>query len=87
MPDNNAVENAIRPLKLGSKNWLFLGSYCGGVTAARFYTIIRACVLNGVEPEAYLREVLACIGEFPTPLQAVRGALTCGQRRSARGRR
>lgn len=62
---NNAVENAIRPLKLGSKNWLFLGSDSGGVTAARFYTIIRTCVLNGVEPEAYLREVLACIGEFP----------------------
>jgi len=62
---NNAVENAIRPLKLGSKNWLFVGSDSGGVTAARFYTIIRACMLNGVEPEAYLREVLACIGEFP----------------------
>jgi transposase len=62
---NNAVENAIRPLKLGSKNWLFLGSDSGGVTAARFYTIIRTCVLNGVEPEAYLREVLACIGEYP----------------------
>jgi transposase len=62
---NNAVENAIRPLKLGSKNWLFVGSDSGGVTAARFYTIIRTCVLNGVEPEAYLREVLACIGEFP----------------------
>src|SRR5215467_6069074 len=62
---NNAVENAIRPLKVGSKNWLFLGSDSGGVTAARFYTIIRTCVLNGVEPEAYLREVLGCIGEFP----------------------
>jgi transposase len=62
---NNAVENAIRPLKLGCKNWLFLGSDSGGVTAARFYTIIRTCVLNGVEPEAYLREVLACIGEHP----------------------
>jgi transposase len=62
---NNAVENAIRPLKLGSKNWLFLGSDSGGVTAARFYAIIRTCVLNGVEPEAYLWEVLTCIGEFP----------------------
>src|SRR5215468_2457695 len=62
---NNAVENAIRPLKVGSKNWLFVGSDSGGVTAARFYTIIRTCVLNGVEPEAYLREVLAYIGEFP----------------------
>jgi hypothetical protein len=60
---NNAVENEIRPAALGKKNWLFAGSDSGGVRAATFYTIIRTCVLNGVEPEAYLREVLACIGE------------------------
>jgi transposase len=61
---NNAVENEIRPAALGRKNWLFAGSDSGGVRAATFYTIIRTCVLNGVEPEAYLREVLACIGEY-----------------------
>jgi len=62
---NNAAENAIRPLKLGAKNWLFLGSDAGGERAAIFYTLIRTAKLNGVEPEAYLREVLTCIGEHP----------------------
>ena len=62
---NNAAENAIRPLKLGAKNWLFLGSDPGGERAAIFYTLIRTAKLNGVEPEAYLREVLTRIGEHP----------------------
>ena len=62
---NNAAENAIRPLKLGAKNWLFLGSDAGGERAAIFYTLIRSAKLNGVEPEAYLREVLTRIGEHP----------------------
>ena len=62
---NNAVENALRCIGIGRKNWLFAGSDSGGRRAGIFYTIIRTCVLNGVEPEAYLRDVLACIGEFP----------------------
>ena len=62
---NNAVENQIRPPKVGRKNWLFAGSDSGGVRAATFYTIIRTCILNGIEPESYLRDVLACIGEYP----------------------
>ena len=63
---NNAAENAIRPLKLGAKNWLFLGSNAGGERAAIFYTLIRTAKLNGIEPEAYLREILTRIGEHPT---------------------
>lgn len=62
---NNAAENAIRPLKIGAKNWLFLGSNAGGERAAIFYTLIRTARLNGLEPEAYLREVLTRIGEHP----------------------
>jgi transposase len=62
---NNAAENAIRPLKLGAKNWLFLGSNAGGERAAIFYTLIRTARLNGLEPEAYLREVLTRVGEHP----------------------
>jgi len=62
---NNAAENAIRPLKLGAKNWLFLGSNAGGERAAIFYTLIRSAKLNGLEPEAYLRQMLARIGEHP----------------------
>jgi transposase len=62
---NNAAENAIRPLALGRKNWLFAGSDAGGERAAIFYTLIRSAKMNGVEPEAYLREVLTRIGEHP----------------------
>ena len=62
---NNAVENTLRCIGIGRKNWLFAGSDSGGRRAATFYTIIRTCVLNGIEPEAYLREVLTRIGEHP----------------------
>src|SRR5271165_5340160 len=62
---NNAAENAIRPVALGRKNWLFAGSDAGGERAAIFYTLIRSAKLNGIEPEAYLREVLTRIGEHP----------------------
>lgn len=62
---NNAAENAIRPVALGRKNWLFAGSDSGGERAAIFYTLIRSAKLNGIEPEAYLREVLNRIGEHP----------------------
>ena len=62
---NNAAENQIRPLKLGAKNWLFAGSDAGGRRAALFYTLIRTAMLNGVEPEAWLRDVLTRIGRHP----------------------
>jgi hypothetical protein len=58
---NNAAENAIRPVALGRKNWLFAGSDSGGERAALFYTLIRTATLNGVEPEAYLCQVIARI--------------------------
>lgn len=62
---NNAAENAIRPVALGRKNWLFAGSDSGGDRAAGFYTLIRTAKRNGLEPEAYLRDVLTRIGEHP----------------------
>jgi transposase len=62
---NNAAENAIRPIALGRKNWLFAGSDAGGERAAIFYTIIRTATLNGLEPEAYLRDLFTRIGEHP----------------------
>ena len=62
---NNAAENAIRPVALGRKNWLFAGSDSGGDRAAIFYTLIRTARLNGLEPEAYLRDVLTRIGGHP----------------------
>jgi transposase len=62
---NNAAGNAIRPISLGRKNWLFAGSDAGGERAAAFYTLIRSAKMNGLEPEAYLRGILAPIGEHP----------------------
>ncbi|MGH8758544.1 MAG: IS66 family transposase [Burkholderiales bacterium] len=62
---NNAAENQIRPVALGRKNWLFSGSDAGGERAAAFYTLIRTARLNGIEPEAYLCDVIARIGSYP----------------------
>lgn len=62
---NNAAENAIRPIVVGRKNWLFAGSDAGGERAAMFYTLIGTAKLNAIAPEAYLRDVLARIGEHP----------------------
>jgi transposase len=56
---NNAAERAIRPLALGRKNWLFAGADTGGERAATIYTIIQTAKLNGLDPEAYLRHVIA----------------------------
>lgn len=62
---NNAAENAIRPITLGRKNWLFAGSDSGGDRAAILSTLVRTAKLNGVEPEAWLRDVLGRIGDHP----------------------
>ena len=62
---NNAAENQIRPAALGRKNWLFFGSHAGGERAAAFYTLVRTARLNGLEPEAWLTDVIARIGAHP----------------------
>ena len=56
--DNNPVENAIRGIALGRKNWLFAGSEAGGRRAAQFYTLIESAKLNDINPHAYLTHVL-----------------------------
>lgn len=56
--DNNPVENCIRGIALGRRNWLFAGSEGGGQRAALFFTLIETCKLNGVEPYAYLVDIL-----------------------------
>ena len=60
---NNAVERSIRPVAVGRKNFLFVGSDAGGNRAAAMFTILETCKLNGVNPEAYLRDVLARIAD------------------------
>jgi transposase len=62
---NNAAERSIRPLALGRKNYLFAGSDIGGVRAAAAYTLIETAKLNGVDPEAYLRDILSRIADHP----------------------
>ena len=59
--DNNPVENAIRGIALGKRNWLFAGSEAGGRRAAQFYTLIETAKLNGINPSAYLTHVLTAL--------------------------
>ena len=55
--DNNAAENAIRPLAVGRKNWLFVGSQSAGERAAVLMSLIESAKLNGHDPWAYLKDV------------------------------
>ncbi len=63
--DNNAAERALRGVALGRKNYLFAGSDVGGERAAAIYSLIETAKLNGLDPEAYLRDVLARIADHP----------------------
>lgn len=56
--DNNAVENSIRPLALGRRNWLFVGSRDAGERTANIMSLIESAKLKGHDPWAYLKNVL-----------------------------
>jgi len=56
--DNNWVENQIRPISIGRKNWLFAGSLRAGKRAAAVMSLVHSARLNGHEPHAYLKDVL-----------------------------
>jgi len=62
---NNAAERALRGIALGRKSWLFAGSDRGGQRAAAMYSLIATAKLNGVDPQAWLADVLARINEHP----------------------
>jgi hypothetical protein len=63
--DNNSAERALRTVALGRKNYLFAGSDAGGERAAAMYSLLGTAQLNGIDPEAYLRHVLARIADHP----------------------
>jgi transposase len=62
---NNAAERALRGIAVGRRNWTFAGSDRGGERAAAIYTLIETAKLNGVDPQAWLADVLARIADHP----------------------
>ena len=65
--DNNPVENIIRPIAIGKKNWLFTGSERAGKRAAAIQTLLGTAKLNGLDPAAWLRDTLE---KLPTCLNS-----------------
>lgn len=63
--DNNLVENAIRPLKLGAKNWLFIGHPNAGPRSANLFTLVENCRLAGINPEEYLTDLFTRLSAYP----------------------
>jgi hypothetical protein len=62
--DNNLVENSIRPVALGRKNYMFAGSHEGAKRAAMMYSFLGTCKRNNVEPFAWLKDVLTMIPDW-----------------------
>ena len=62
---NNAAERAMKAPVLGRKNYLFCGSDAGGQRAACIYTIIETAKLSGINPEAYLTDIISRIDNHP----------------------
>jgi transposase len=66
--DNNAVENAIRPITLGRKNYLFSGNDSGAEDNCVFYTLLGSCLQAGVEPHKWLTSTLEIIPKLKAPI-------------------
>jgi hypothetical protein len=63
--DNNRLENHIRPWALGRKNWLHCGSLAAGERSADIMSLIETAKINGIEPQAYLTDVLTRLPTHP----------------------
>lgn len=61
--DNNLVENAIRPLALGRKNYLFAGSHEAAKNIAMYYSFFATCKKNNINPSQWLHHVLNNIND------------------------
>ncbi|MDD5476296.1 MAG: transposase, partial [Syntrophales bacterium] len=64
-PDNNLAENAIRPVALGRKNWIFVGSERGGRAAALYLSLVQSCKNCGINPWEYFDDMLRRIMSQP----------------------
>jgi transposase len=71
--DNNAIEQEIRPIAVGRKNWLFCGSHAGATRAALLYSLVNTCRLNAIDPFAYISDVIRKVrrGHDPTSLTPI----------------
>jgi transposase IS66 family protein/transposase IS66-like protein len=63
--DNNPVENAIRPIAIGKKNWLFTGSERAGQRAAAIQTLFGTAQLNSLDPAKWLNDTLTKLSTWP----------------------
>lgn len=63
--DNNAIENAIRPVAIGEKNWLFAGSERAGRRAAAIQRLLGTAKLNGLDPLHWLASILERLPTCP----------------------
>jgi transposase len=63
--DNNPVENSIRPVAVGRKNYLFSGSHEAAQRSAMLYSLLGTCKMHGIEPFAWLKSVLEKIADHP----------------------
>ena len=78
---NNACERALRSLAIGRKNWLFFGNEDGAETAVRLLSLIESCRELGINPLAYLRDVMSRVRE--TPADRMHELTPLGWRRAA----
>ena len=65
-PDNNRVENAIRPFAVGRRSWLFMDTQTGARASANLYSLVGTCRANGVEPHAYFDHLYTHLPEAST---------------------
>jgi transposase len=63
--DNNPVENSIRPVALGRKNYLFAGSHEAAKRSGMLYSLLGTCKMHGIEPYCWLKDVLHRIADHP----------------------
>ena len=63
--DNNLIENSIRPVALGRKNYLFAGSHDGAMNAAVIYSLLATCKIRDVEPYQWLKNLLEVVPDYP----------------------